>query len=1357
MKSKFGFIPIVLPVLVMVLIIGLINLGNAPWVQAHQDEANDPKHTHNIPTEGHPTLSDLVVADTTTATGGNNLIGTQANGVLVPSFNSTVSEYKLSATYNVEGIRVSATANNVTTDPNAHTPEVVIKIKKPNVSVIERRGTGTDAIIATTSIPVGTTNIEVLVTDRDSARSQTTKYTIALTREDPQFNQLTLHKGDVTGTGVDRAGVLGDNNRLVDPTAPIAAGNDILSGANLLKGNNAELRDGKVDVEVKYHVDKIGFELVVPEGLRGAAANTPDDDDVRVTFDNISGDLVDTTTGGTYEVKGHPLIVGSNRIEITVASKSDEDDYESYRILIYRAKPQLESVSVDGTKVTSFTATSTAGKELKDYTKITNSQSYTVSKVEVSGSGGKKVEVKYRRDSSEGSKDKPDLNLGSYNDMNLSPGDNTLKITAYDEENKGYETEYTLVITRGVTPLGGLALTADSSNPGVVDKPLTLYLKAEDAANPTSTSPKGFRSAHTEYHASVDYHYSEVDVTATAATTSAETQITYKLAISLRGNETSSTSTLNVPADPLVAKSLDGIPLREGDNKIKVTAEIDGNLNEYTVNVVRKAPVTRPSKLRLIEYTNEDGNYAFRLLDNGDEIVPEYKQSDDDTRMYTATVRSNIASVGIAADHQDAQSVIYVKGTKIPKGVQKNYVDYQKVALDVDSDGNIIDTPIEVSVALGGKTGSIQILVTRNQSGTLTFDGKMHPDSNTSDKKLVVKDGRALEHPIEMPTAQSEDGEVSYSLKVRDEDGTLVDISSLGLTYDAERRDIRGTPELPAGEFESEFLVEYKGTDPVGNMTIPLKFTLVITHEDDVPPIPSRIDDGDGPANNTLKSLSVDGEKVGGFSSDNAGPYSAKVDDAAAQTAVVKAEPHHPDAMVYLDGVALDSNYEATTRKFGVPLTIKVTYTGLKDMDYTLTINKGVLDTSTLRLMPNIGNKTYVMDEEIDALTLPEAMGGVKPYVYSLVAKVPDQPDTLSPATLTFNSKTRQLSGTPVLSDSYKTTYKVYYTVTDKDGDTAQDTFRLVICDPTNPLSGDCRSSSPDVGLSSLALSGVTLDPEFASDTMAYTASVPYETTMTTVTAMTDDVDPVMVSVSSDMDDDIANGQVDLVAGANVISVTATKEYGSLFSEIYTVTVTRDDKSNDAHLSALSVSDATLTPAFDADTAAYTASVSYNVASVTVSATANDANATVSGAGMHNLSVGDNPIAVSVLAEDGVSSMIYTITVTRELPTITATIMAFRDGSTARVTWTPSAGATLQAAAMVAVKPGVTTPTSVDDVEIDTFTYLNASGGSATTDWQIPGTVSMLDISGLDSGKTYLFAVIGWDGSAWSAWQTVVE
>ena len=45
MKSKFGLIPIVLPVLVMVLIIGLINIGNAPWVEAQLSEK-----TNEMPT-----------------------------------------------------------------------------------------------------------------------------------------------------------------------------------------------------------------------------------------------------------------------------------------------------------------------------------------------------------------------------------------------------------------------------------------------------------------------------------------------------------------------------------------------------------------------------------------------------------------------------------------------------------------------------------------------------------------------------------------------------------------------------------------------------------------------------------------------------------------------------------------------------------------------------------------------------------------------------------------------------------------------------------------------------------------------------------------------------------------------------------------------------------------------------------------------------------------------------------------------------------------------------------------------------------------------------------------------------------
>ncbi len=97
--------------------------------------------------------------------------------------------------------------------------------------------------------------------------------------------------------------------------------------------------------------------------------------------------------------------------------------------------------------------------------------------------------------------------------------------------------------------------------------------------------------------------------------------------------------------------------------------------------------------------------------------------------------------------------------------------------------------------------------------------------------------------------------------------------------------------------------------------------------------------------------------------------------------------------------------------------------------------------------------------------------------------------------------------------------------------------------------------------------------------------------------------------------------------------------------------------SDDATLSALSLSDVTLSPSFAADTLAYTGSVGNSVTSTTVTATANHDGATVAivpadaddTADGHQvaLDVGETVISVTVTAEDGTTTQTYAVTVTR--------------------------------------------------------------------------------------------------------------
>ena len=91
---------------------------------------------------------------------------------------------------------------------------------------------------------------------------------------------------------------------------------------------------------------------------------------------------------------------------------------------------------------------------------------------------------------------------------------------------------------------------------------------------------------------------------------------------------------------------------------------------------------------------------------------------------------------------------------------------------------------------------------------------------------------------------------------------------------------------------------------------------------------------------------------------------------------------------------------------------------------------------------------------------------------------------------------------------------------------------------------------------------------------------------------------------------------------------------------------------SDAPLSALTLSQGSLSPSFTSGTLAYTASVSNSVSSLVVTPTVNDANATatVNGASPATpvtLTVGSNTVTVQVTAQDGTTTQNYTVTVTR--------------------------------------------------------------------------------------------------------------
>ena len=136
-----------------------------------------------------------------------------------------------------------------------------------------------------------------------------------------------------------------------------------------------------------------------------------------------------------------------------------------------------------------------------------------------------------------------------------------------------------------------------------------------------------------------------------------------------------------------------------------------------------------------------------------------------------------------------------------------------------------------------------------------------------------------------------------------------------------------------------------------------------------------------------------------------------------------------------------------------------------------------------------------------------------------------------------------------------------------------------------------------------------------------------------------------------------ADGVLALRVGSNVITVEVTAEDGNA-ARTYTVTVTRAaPPSTDAALSALTLNGIDF-GTFDSTTASYTATVANSVSQTTVTPTVSDSGASyviklggvTAADGVISLAVGSNVITIEVTAEDGETSLTYTITVTRGAP-----------------------------------------------------------------------------------------------------------
>ena len=189
----------------------------------------------------------------------------------------------------------------------------------------------------------------------------------------------------------------------------------------------------------------------------------------------------------------------------------------------------------------------------------------------------------------------------------------------------------------------------------------------------------------------------------------------------------------------------------------------------------------------------------------------------------------------------------------------------------------------------------------------------------------------------------------------------------------------------------------------------------------------------------------------------------------------------------------------------------------------------------------------------------------------------------------------------------------------------------------------------------------LTLTPEFSPTTFDYTLPiVTNNVTSLDITAIGEDTSKVLINDKTPTD---GTANIPLVVGPNTITIKVTPNTDTTIINTYTLTVHR---AADVALSSLETNIGTLSPAFNAETKAYTVTLDTLANAIDVTATPNDPDTTIKikekgdGTGTQTqtiaITAGTNTIPINITGSDGVTTGEYTLTVIRPAALASLTI-----------------------------------------------------------------------------------------------------
>ena len=353
-------------------------------------------------------------------------------------------------------------------------------------------------------------------------------------------------------------------------------------------------------------------------------------------------------------------------------------------------------------------------------------------------------------------------------------------------------------------------------------------------------------------------------------------------------------------------------------------------------------------------------------------------------------------------------------------------------------------------------------------------------------------------------------------------------------------------------------------------------------------------------------------------------------------TSKVKIEVYDNDGYIVSQGITYNGSSSNTVNVTGGDNQIKITITkGSIQTIYNLVVTKRgeaflqSLTPSTGTLSPSFSKDVYDYD-----ITVP-----------TTVEKIAFTPVSVD------NSSTIKVDGIVVKSGKKSQDIsldegmnKIDIMVTTKEGEVSTYTV-AVTRTPKN------RSSY----LSALTLSSGSLNPGFNKELLEYSVTVENSVTSIYVTPTAEDANATIKVNDKKVSSGVPSKYINLDEGANKITIKVTDDKDN--SSTYILNVSRRYGKDNVNLSSLSLTEGKLSPKFDPETYAYSATVDRGVDKVRVKFTCqNDkAKITINGkeyvSGQESdaikLDIGANLVTVKVVAEDNKTTTTYKISVIR--------------------------------------------------------------------------------------------------------------